>query len=104
MTANTDIVLTAIVDITRRKLQKEKLHSFWGSVSGPGELEKDSWFPGAQSSCSFAAMEIALLVTAKLPRCIRCRVPFERDRDFVGTNDLSASRRRVTLCVVVGSF
>ena len=57
-----------------------------------------------QSSCSFAAMEIALLVIAKLPRCISRPVVFERDRDFVATNDVSLSRRRVKLCVVVESF
>ena len=45
-----------------------------------------------------------LPVIAKLPRCIRRPVPFERDRDFVGTNDVSPSRRRVKLCVVVESF
>src|SRR5437016_7455861 len=57
-----------------------------------------------QSSCSFAAMEIALLVIAKLPRCISCPVVLERDRDFVATNDVSPSRRRVKLFVVVESF
>jgi hypothetical protein len=57
-----------------------------------------------QSSCSFAAMEISLPVFAKLPRCIRRPVPFERDRDFVGTNDVRLSRRRVKLFVVVESF
>ena len=45
-----------------------------------------------------------LPVVAKLPRSRRRPVPFERDRDFVGTNDGSLSRRRVKLCVVVESF
>src|SRR5260370_14965274 len=45
-----------------------------------------------------------LPVVAKLPRCISRPVPFERDRDFVGTNDVSLSRRRVKLCVLFESF
>src|SRR6266567_9385276 len=57
-----------------------------------------------QSACSFAAMEISLPVIAKLPRCIRRPVSFERDRDFVSTNEISPSRRRVKLYVVVESF
>ena len=60
----------------------------------PGELMQNfvALSRSHQSACSFAVMEIALLVTAKFPRCIGRPVVLERDRDFVGTKDVSPSR------------
>ena len=59
-----------------------------------------------QSSCSFAAMEISLLVIAKLPRCIGGSVVLERYRNFVEmTKGVNVSRGwRQQLFVVVMPF
>src|SRR5260370_35265872 len=57
-----------------------------------------------QSACSFAAMEIALLVTAKLPRCISCPVILERHGNFVKTNKAVLARGYRQFFVIVMPF